>query len=1747
MKTLFRAVATAVVLATTVLSAQAEKLYEREGLASDAVRLETELKTAAAAKPGDLATLRRAGETALGKRDFAAAVDAFGRAIPMAPKDWKLWSAYALAASQQEVSDYSARWKLRNAAHAAGYAAYRLAGAAGDEATALAVLASTYVRSEEFRVALAVLRASLKTAETPAARAEYERLRPEWGFKIDEMKVDSDAASPRACFTFTENLKTGGKVDYGPFVAVSGVASPAITVEPRQICVDGLEHGKRYGIVLRAGLPSAVGESLVKAADYDVYVRDRSAQVRFTGRNYVLPKSGQEGLPVVTVNTPSVEVKIHRIGDRSLAPTLRGGDFLSALDGNQAKKIAEETGRQVWTGTLATPGGLNEDTVTAFPVTEAVGKLEPGIYVMTAKLPGVAGKDEEGNDLDAWESRATQWFLVSDLGLSAFSGEAGIDVVVRGLGDARAVAGAEIQLLAKNNDVLGTAKTDAMGRASFPAGLTRGTGGGAPGVAVASDGKGDWGFLDLAQSAFDLTDRGVKGRAVPKGLDAFLATERGVYRTGETVDVTALLRDTRGIAVPGLPLTLVVQRPDGVEYRRAAVADQGDGGRSWSVALISGLQTGTWRIRAFADPKGAAIGETSFLVADYVPERIDVALSTPKPVLAAGEPAVVEVQADHLYGAPGAELDVRGDVAVSLAADATVPGLAGYTIGLDDESFETVTKELEDLGTTDAKGHARLTVEIPEAISSRPLEVKVDVAVAEKGGRAVERVVTFPILPAGPVIAVKPLFAPGALSAGARAEFDVVSALPDGTKREAKGVVWQLLEVNTRWQWFNSDGKWDHQAIRTTRRIADGRIDLAAAGPSRLAVPVDWGTYRLDLASADGTIHTSKTFSVGWAASDKADSPDVLDVALSKTAYGKGESVEVRVKPRFAGTATVAIVTDRVEAMKLVDVGPDGTTVAFPVDPAWGAGAHAIAIAHRPLDQKAHRQPGRAVGVAWFAVEPEARRLAVALTPPETIRPRGELRIPVKIDGAAPGEKARIVVAAVDVGILNLTRYETPDPDGWFFGQRLLATDLRDLYGQLIDGMQGTRGKIASGGDGGADMSAAPPKEAPLARYSGVVEVGADGTAMVAFDIPAFNGTVRVMAMAWTKTRVGHAARDVQVRDAVVIQPTVPRFLALGDRSTLTLALDNVEGPAGDYAVDLDVRGPLLIPAEAFSGKVRLAAKGRGQVTVPVTAAGLGATSVTVRLSGQGIDAAQIVSLTVQPPSREVHRRSVKPLAPGASLTVGPELLADYLAGTGAVSVAASANTALDVPSLLRELDRYPHGCTEQLVSRALPLLYVNKLAEESQLSLDAAVDERIRTAIDRVLTRQDSNGAFGLWAVGGDDLWLDAYVVDFLTRARERGISVPQKAFDLALDRLRNQVVNTTEPKAEDGPALAYAIYDLARNGRPVMGDLRYLTDQKLDLFASPIARAQLGAGLALLGDRSRAEPVFRAAIDRLATTTADRGWRADYGSPLRDGAALMTLLAESGRPPVEWARVGDTLEKVRDGQRFTSTQEQAWMVLAAAATAKAGDRLKIAVDAGAGVEEKTGNLFRTYRSEALEAHPVVLTNRGDAPAKAVVTTSGAPIGEDPPASAGYQIERTFHKVDGTKIDPSKVRQTDRLVVVLKVTEAKAESARIVLVDRLPAGFEIADPKLVDGGEVAAFSWLDGSVAPVRTEFLDDRFVAAFDRDPSQSAFFTVAYGVRAVTPGRYVLPPAVVEDMYRPERFGRTGFGRIDVTPAK
>ncbi|MCZ7595760.1 MAG: hypothetical protein M5U16_13335 [Hyphomicrobium sp.] len=490
---------------------------------------------------------------------------------------------------------------------------------------------------------------------------------------------------------------------------------------------------------------------------------------------------------------------------------------------------------------------------------------------------------------------------------------------------------------------------------------------------------------------------------------------------------------------------------------------------------------------------------------------------------------------------------------------------------------------------------------------------------------------------------------------------------------------------------------------------------------------------------------------------------------------------------------------------------------------------------------------------------------------------------------------------------------------------------------------------------------------------------------------------------------------------------------------------------------------------------------------------------------------------------------------------------------------------------MLTALDRYPYGCAEQTVSRALPLVYANAVAAQLGIAPDKELKERVQKAVDRVFEMQDSSGAFGVWGPSTTDLWLTGYVTDFLTRAKEQGFAVNPQGFNQALDRLQNFIAYA-EDFQTGGEDRAYALYVLARNGRAPIGDLRYYADTRLDRFSTPLARAQLGAALAMMGDRTRAEAAFASALDALdlPEATGPGGYRADYGSDLRDSAALVTLASETRVSNVEAPKLVNVIAKAYVGRSYTSTQEQAWLLLAANALAEEGRDLKLIVN-GAPV---VGAVTRAMSAEELLKSPLTVANDGAAPVDAVVSVIGSSLTAEPAVSKGFTIERSYYKLDGTPVDlksatggAAQIAQNERLVAVVKV-EAKDPGGRVLLVDRLPAGFEIDNPHLVDSGDVKALDWLKTTVQPEHSEFRDDRFVAAFNfsgasveqpsaegestpdgqantKGPATSA--TVAYMVRAVTPGAFLHPAATVEDMYRPERHARTAAGRLTVTADK
>ena len=1651
-------------------------------------------------------------------RDAIGTSAYLGRAVAVSDRA-DLWVEYARVLLAIRSDSYSQSRKYVQDATTGAINGYLRATSPAGEVAALLVLSEALERGDRGRDMVPVLRLAERIQPRRDVTEALEDAIGKYGFRVVDSTVESNAAQPRICAQFSEALVAAG-VDYDPYVKLP---EAGLVVQPdgNQLCVDGVAHGERYSLTFRAGLPSESGEPLHKDVQVSLYVRDRDPSVRFPGRSYVLPKTGQAALPVETVNLTELDLKLRRVSDRNLLRAIQNDFFARPLSYWQEDEFTDEIAEDVWSGTASVENQLNRDMTARLPMEEAIAGQPAGIYALTASIPGADSYDNPG---------ATQWFVLSDLGISTMQGTDGLHAQIRGLGDAAAKPGVTVSLISRANAVLAEARTDDQGYVRFEPGLTRGRGGAAPALLVAREGEDDLGFLSLTDAAFDLSDRGVEGRAAAGPIDVFLTTDRGAYRAGETIHVTALSRDGNATAIEGLPLIAVLTRPDGVEYSRV-ISDGGQmGGHVFALPVGLSAPRGTWRLDIKSDPKAPALATRQLLVEDFLPERVDFEQALSASVLSAGDSPDLSIAARYLFGAPGAGLKIEGQVA--LRAAETVDGWPGYKFGRYDAET-TVQSSFFGTVETDARGEARFPLTIPtDAAEGKPLEASIVTRVSDGAARPVERVLKAAVRPAAPVIGIKPLF-DDVVPDGTEAGFEVIALSPQLEPQPMK-VRWTLNRVERRYQWYQLYGSWNWEPITRRQRIATGEAELGQA-PLALSEAVEWGRYELIVERIDGAYVSGSTdFFAGWyAPGDAAATPDRLEVSLDRESYAPGDTAKLRLVSRAPGTAMITVMSDRLIERQAVEVPLGASEIPLTVDQSWGHGAYVSAMVIRPGQDATGQEPARALGLAHASVVQPGRGLEVAIDVPEVARPRGTQTARVSVSGAAAGQEVWLTLAAVDLGILNLTGFKSPDPSEYYFGQRRLGMELRDVYGRLIDSQNGALGQVRSGGDQdrGARFQSPPPTQDLMAVFSGPLQVGDDGMVDVPIPLPAFNGTVRLMAVAWSGKAVGQAEQDMLVRDPVVVTASLPRFLAPGDQSRALLEIVHADGPSGE--MQLVVSAGVGVEIGAAPAALTLGEQEKVELEVPLSASGEGDPELTVTLvtpDGQALR--QVLRMPVRSNDPVVSQTRRFTLAAGDSFTFSDDVFTELRPGSARAVLSAGPLAKFDAPGLLAALDQYPYGCTEQVTSKALPLLYLSSVAEASGLGGAVEVETRVNDAITQVLTRQANNGAFGLWRAESGDFWLDAYVTDFLSRARAQGYDVSERAFSQALDNLRNRI-NYAPDFDSGGEDIAYALMVLAREGAASTGDLRYYADVKGDAFSTPLAAAQIGAAMASYGDQLRADRMFERAAQMLRGDTSEGPvWRADYGTTLRDSAGVLALAAEARSEAVNRNSLTDRITR---GSARRSTQESAWTLMAAQALISTPEQSGLLVDGA----EVSGAFVEVLEGQSPGGAMQISAASGNS-VDVTLTTLGVPRVPPEAGGTGYALERFFYTMEGDRIDGNAFAVGDRFVTVLRLTPQERVGARLMIDDPLPAGFEIDNPNLLRSGDIRDLDWLEISEAEY-AEFRSDRFLAAVDIVGLERV--TLAYVTRAVTPGSFHHPAASVEDMYRPAYRARTATGRIDI----
>ena len=1674
---------------------------------------------------------------AAGKGNWRIAVEKYERSLAADPNNGTAWLGLALA--WMKVDPHHGK------APEAAYRGYLAARTLEAKAQALTVLGAALEGAREFRSAIKAFEESDGLIANADTKEKLQRLLHQHGFRALGVEATSDTDNPEFCIKFRGNLGKDKRIRFEDYLRITPAVAGGVAVRGNRLCVEGVSHGDAFEVTVLAGLPAADGSTTSTNAEFSVTIDNRSPSVAFRGGTYVLPKTGTTGVPVITVNVERVRLKILLINERNLIHEINEGHITQLIGPWNIRDVEDSRGHVVWEGEMDVDSEANARVTTAIPIGDVLKSPAPGVYVLIA--------EPADYKMDRWENRATQWLVVSDIGLATIKGRDGLHVFARSLETGGPKADVAVSLFGRDNGLLGTAITGADGMVRLDPGLLRGTGGRTPKALYATAGGGDFTFLDLTQAAFDLSDRGVGGRPTPGPIDVFLYADRGVYRRGETAHVVALMRNEKATAVEGIPLTMRVLRPDGAEAQRHALTGDSLGAHGLDIAFSPGAQTGRWTVQAHVDPDAEPIGTLRLLVEDVVPPRIEVKMSTDAKTLVPGQEAIVTAQADYLYGAPGAGLPAEAEVVV-IEDKTPYPDFGAYHFGLAEEEV-TPKRTALTVDGTDKLGSLSLDITLDTvADTTLPLKAVIRTGVFEMGGRPATASLTIPVRQRANAIGLKPRFGTAgrdlAVGEGQEAGFDVVVLDRDGIAADGT-VEYAFLQEDWTYQWYLHNGAWDYEVSVIDKPLVGGTLNVAAGKPATVAHPVSWGRYRLEVFDPQTGAASSVRFRAGWfVAPTAADTPDKLELVVDKTGYRPREVAKVHVKPPFAGEVLLAVANERVLYTRTLSVPAAGTTVEIPYAEDWGVGAYVLATAFRP--DSAKRGPGRAIGVAWLGMDRKPRTLDIAIDAPNQVTPNGSVHIPVTVKGVDSGKPAFVTLAAVDEGILGLTGFKTPDPAGHYYAKRRLGVSVRDLFGRLIDGKAGRRGHVrGGGGDPRLAGRGAPPVDAGIVSlFSGLVKLDAGGRATIKLDIPQYNGRLRLMAVAFDATRVGAAEAPLPVREPLIAALSRPRFLAPGDESRLTVTLDNLSAPAGNYSASIAAFGEVAVTGE---GEVtRILSPGTSAHGVfGISGKDVGSGKLTLTVTGpENFRLERSWSLAVRPAQFPVTRRIAKNLRPGQKVTYSNRLIEEFRPGTAEVLLSFSPHPDLDVPGVLRALDRYPYGCLEQTTSRALPLLYVGDVAdlwggEGEESDTRARIDE----AIGRVLDMQRSDGSFSLWnSTGPAEPWLTAYAMDFLIRAKIKGHEVPDFAYRGGLRWLQGLVQKIDGKSPGNRAAVAYGFYVLAAAGAGEAGPLRYFADHFVDEMPGAMAAAQLGAALAMQGEWDRARFHF----GKAAAAMDKRVPMLDYGTSLRDNAALVALTSETAEVIADVQRdwgarslpaVVEDLAARQTATEYTSPQENAWLLMAAAALGKRQGDMVLDVD-GTALDARTKPLYVRPQDARLAAN-LTYGNGGSGVIWHTATVTGVPRDQEPALQNGFTLRRSFLTREGKPVNLQEVRQNDVLVVIIEGAATSTLDHQALIVDLLPAGFEIENARLDHGRSTDELEWIPALSKTRHVEFRDDRFVAAVDlADRTRS--FAVAYLARAVTPGHYKLPAVHMEDMYKPQYRARTAMGSVFIKPA-
>lgn len=1492
------------------------------------------------------------------------------------------------------------------------------------------------------------------------------------------------------------------------------------------VLVGKFQPGVQYSLTIPDSLLSKSGKKLEQAERVTLNVPEREPTVSFPLSRGILSPEGNLLLDLSTVNTSGLEIEARRVFANNIVPHVRGDGEAETSDEVASKKIKCDAPRNV------------------------VRKAALDLKSLLGKATGVYHLSARATD-HAW-TRDDAIVTISDLAITSKATRDGLFIWVTSLRTGKPVEGADVTALTYNNQTLGSVKTAADGTAIIPVARN---GDRSPWLITAALGD-DLNYLrpDLRQWVIDDIDGG--GRSVPENYDVFLYTERGIYRPGDTIHLTGLIREIDGATPPPFPIDITLIRPDGKRLPAQSVtpiANQ-DGFVQIDLPTREDGRTGRYRIEATLPGSSEVIGSTSTLVEAFVPARIEMTASANAERFSPGHEATGKVSGKYLFGPPAAGLPWSLNVTY-VPARFKSADFPDFTFG-DGVSRPTYSPpEVE--GETDENGLAQLTLPQPRDASAGRWRADCSVTLTEPGGRSLSRNFSTLVDMTDRFLGLR--LARGAIApVGESFPIEYVQCDAEGklTQSVPLEVTLVRVEYDNVLQRVNGQAVWKstERLIPVEERTVTGKRPIDKPGTFSLTCP-ESGYYRLTAVDTRSKLETVLAFHAsedGGTATTALNRPEHLDIVLDSPRYAPGGKAVALIRSPFAGTALVTLETDRIVQTQVVDIAAGSDKVEIDLPAGIRGGAFVSASVVRAVDPAAEDWlPHRAMGLARLHTDHADKALPLALTIAPSCRPGDaiEARIEAKTldEASAPGV---VHLWAVDEGILLTTDYRKPDPLAHFFAPRSMTIDSSDVFADLLPdtARPASMERIGADGDDDSDAMRGNPvpsrQRAAAVIWRSVEPIGSDGILNLKLDIPQMTGALRVMAVVAQGDRYGTAASTVTVAAPLMCEATWPRVVAPGDSFATPVKLFNSTDQPLTAELTVDVSGPLTIDASETTGKAEIPANGSSTVWLRSKAGGMGPVHLRILASAThpelGTLTAEAEADFSSRPAAPLHTESTfVTIKAGEKLDLAaPD---GYLPGSVQRTAAISANPTVDLRPAVEQVIDYPYGCVEQTTSGLICMLYAADLIATDSPGTEraGAIARMMDAGIARLWSMQTRDGGLGYWpGAMQSDVWGTSYAAQFLATASRSGYHVEQGFKDELARYLDRLLSNSNHDDLSDnmraGLCHALAVFE-----KPAMGWMDQLTQSPARLDMS--GRASLAAAWIAVGRKDRAAALLQDDTlgQSIATTTSGR-----FVSQTQSEAALLsTLLDLDPRHP--WiAPLVQRLNGRREKGRWGTTLENAAAISALC-------KYQLVVDEpadfegtlSAGADRYSFNSKGTSQFTLADPSQAALfETSGTGDVHVCITTTGRLLDESvKPYERQLTLTREWLDREGKPIDSAQLHVGDLIHVRVTIAAPALTDGNTVdnvaIVNVLPGGTEVENPRLATSAHAGG----DVDVRPDRTEFLDDRVILFTSVGQEKRQF---DYYIRATTAGEFAAPPIEASCMYDPGFAALTGGGRVEIS---